>query len=51
MPSQEGLRSQSRKVNSESVCAPGDQPEEERGSGGERGGEKERERKTRGPKL
>ena len=26
----EGLRSQGRKVNSESLCAPGDQPEKER---------------------
>ena len=26
----EGLRSQGRKVNSESLCAPGDQPERER---------------------
>ena len=32
----EGLRSQGRKVNSESLCAPGDQPERER--------ERERER-------
>ena len=30
MPSQEGLRSLGRKVNSESLCAPGDQPERER---------------------
>ena len=29
-PSQEGLRSPGRKVNSESLCAPGDQPEKER---------------------
>ena len=34
----EGLRSQGRKVNSESLCAPGDQPERER----EREREKER---------
>ena len=40
-PSREGLRSLGRKVNSESPCAPGDQPERER----------ERERKTRGPEL
>ena len=37
MPSQEGLGSPGRKVNSESLCAPGDQPEKER--------ERERERK------
>ena len=30
MPSQEGLGSPGRKVNSESLCAPGDQPEKER---------------------
>ena len=30
MPSREGLRSLGRKVNSESPCAPGDQPERER---------------------
>ena len=41
MPSREGLRSQGRKVNSESLRAPGDQPEKERE--GER--ERERERK------
>ena len=35
-PSREGLRSPGRKVNSESLCAPGDQPEKER--------ERERER-------
>ena len=29
-PSQEGLRSPGRKVNSESLCAPGGQPEKER---------------------
>ena len=39
MPSPEGLRSPGRKVNSESLCAPGDQPEKERE------GERERERK------
>ena len=44
-PSREGLRSPGRKVNSESLCTPGDQPEKER----ER--ERERESKTRGPKL
>ena len=37
-PSQEGLRSPGRKVNSESLCTPGDQPEKERE------GERERER-------
>ena len=37
-PSQEGLRSPGRKVNSESLCTPGDQPEKERG--------RERERNT-----
>ena len=40
-----GLRSPSRKMNSESLCAPGDQPEKERE------GERERKSKTRGPKL
>ena len=40
-PSQEGLRSPGRKVNSESLCAPGDQPERE----GERERERERKRK------
>ena len=40
-PSWEGLRSSGRKVNSESLWAPGDQPEKER----------ERESKTQGPKL
>ena len=30
MPSLEGLRSLGRKMNSESLCAPGDQPEKER---------------------
>ena len=39
MPSLEGLRSLGRKVNSESLCAPGNQPEKE----GQR--ERERERK------
>ena len=42
-PSPDGLRSPGRKVNSESLCAPGDQPEKER--------EGERERKTQGPEL
>ena len=41
MPSREGLRSLGRKVNLESLCAPGDQSEKERE--GER--ERERERK------
>ena len=41
MPSGEGLRSLGRKVNSESLCAPGDQPEKERE------GERERERKRK----
>ena len=49
MPSPEGLRSLGRKVNSESLCSLGDQPEKERE--GEREREKERERKTRGPEL
>ena len=40
MPSREGLRSPGKKVNSESLCAPGDQPEKERE--GEREKEKER---------
>ena len=39
MPSREGLRSPGRKVNSESLCTPGDQPEKER--------ERERERKRK----
>ena len=30
VPSQEGLRSPGRKVNSESLCTPGDQPEKKR---------------------
>ena len=41
-PSQDGFRSPGRKVNSESLCAPGDQPEKERGR--ERDREKEKER-------
>ena len=40
MPSREGLRSPGKKVNSESLCAPGDQPEKETE------GERERKRKT-----
>ena len=44
-PSREGLRSLGRKVNSESLCTPGDQPEKERGREGERERERERERK------
>ena len=55
MPSLEGLRSLGRKVNSESLCTPGDQPEKEREREGEREREREgeggRERKTRGPEL
>ena len=39
MPSREGLRSLGRKVNSEGLCTPGDQPEKER--------ERERERKRK----
>ena len=46
-PSGEGLRSLGRKVNSESLCTPGNQPEKER----ERERKKERERKTWGPDL
>ena len=40
-------------MNSEGLCAPGDQPEKEREGERERGGEREREkeRKTRGPEL
>ena len=38
-PSREGLRNPGRKVNSESLCASGDQPE------------KKRERETQGPEL
>ena len=37
-PSREGLRSPGRKMNSESLCVSGDQPEKER----KREGEKER---------
>ena len=44
MPSREGLRSLGRKVNSESLCAPGDQPEKEREWERERQRERERER-------
>ena len=40
MPSPEGLRSLGRKVNSESLCSLGDQPEKERE------GEREREKDT-----
>ena len=43
MPSCEGLRSLGRKVNSESLCAPGDWPEKQR----ERERERERETGTR----
>ena len=43
-PSQEGLRSPGRKVNSESLCAPGDQTERERERERERGREKARHR-------
>ena len=54
-PSWEGLRSLGRKVNSESLCTPGDQPEKERERRREREreGERERERegKTQGPEL
>ena len=39
-PSREGLRSLGRKVNSEGLCAPGDQPEKERK------GEREKEEKN-----
>ena len=46
-PSREGLRSPSRKVNSEGLWAPGDQPERER----ETETERDRESKTQGPKL
>ena len=42
VPSQEGLRSPGRKVHSEGLCTPGDQPEKERGR--ERDREKEKER-------
>ena len=38
-------------MNSESLCAPGDQPEKEREREREREREKERERKTQGPEL
>ena len=40
-PSREGLRSPGRKVNSESLCAPGDQPEKEKE------GERKRDKGTR----
>ena len=47
MPPQEGLRSPGRKVNSDSLCTPGDQPEKEREKRErEREREGERERKT-----
>ena len=39
-PSREGLRSPGKKVNSEGLCTPGDQPEKER----EREREKEKDR-------
>ena len=41
-PPREGLRSPGRKVNSESLCTPGDQPEKERE------GEQEREKARHG---
>ena len=43
-PSGEGLRSPGRKVNSESLCTPGDQPEKKR----EREREKERKKERHG---
>ena len=43
MSSREGLRSLGRKMNSEGLCTPGDQPEKERG----REREREKERKTK----
>ena len=43
-PSWEGLRSLGRKVNSESLCTPGDQPEKERERRREREREREKER-------
>ena len=45
MPSPEGLRSLGRKVNSESLCSLGDQPEKERE--GERERKKEKDMGTR----
>ena len=42
--SRESLRSPGRKVNSESLCAPGDQPKKEREMGRE--GERERKKDT-----
>ena len=42
-PSGEGLRSPGRKVNSESLCTPGNQPEKEK----EREREREKERKRK----
>ena len=46
-PSGEGLRSPGKKVSSESLCAPGDQPEK-RESGRERHREREREKARHG---
>ena len=46
-PSREGLRSPGRKVNSESLCAPEDQPEKERERERERRKEWHRETKLR----
>ena len=44
-PSREGLRSQGKKVNSESLCAPGNQPEKERGR------ERDRDQSSDGAKV
>ena len=46
-PSQEVLISPGRKVNSESLCAPGDQPEKER----ERQKERHRDQSSDGAKV
>ena len=49
MPSREGLRSPGRKVNSESLCAPGDQPEKK--SEGEREKERHGDQSSDGAKV
>ena len=46
-----GLRSLGRKVNSESLCTPGDQPEKEREGERDRDRDRDRDRTTRGPEL
>ena len=46
-PSREGLRSPGRKVKSESLCTPVDQPEKEMGREREKERQRERERKRK----